>query len=164
MAAHLDLILVVVVLFLLLLGYPVGLTIGGASVGFALLGWALGVFDPALFYAIPPRLFGIMTNSVLLAIPLFIFMGLVLERSRLAENLLQAAAYLFQKRRGGLAISVMLVGMVLAASTGIVGASVVTLGLLALPSLIKIKSLRHWPEARSRRRELWGKLFHHQLY
>ena len=137
MIAHLDLIFIGAVIGLLLLGYPVGLTLGGVSVLFGLIGWGLGAFDPVLFYAIPPRLFGIMTNSVLLAIPLFVFMGLVLERSKLVENMLQSAAYLFQNFRGGLVISVTLVGMLMAASTGIVGASVVTLGLLALPNLLK---------------------------
>ncbi|MEE9376031.1 MAG: TRAP transporter large permease subunit [Rhizobiaceae bacterium] len=137
MSEYLDIFLVVAVLLVLLLGYPVALTLGGVSALFGLLGWWLGVFDPALFYAIPSRLFGVMTNNILIAIPLFVFMGLVLERSRLAENMVQAAAYLFQNKRGGFLISVTLVGMLMAASTGIVGASVVTLGLLALPTLLK---------------------------
>ncbi|MEE9314972.1 MAG: TRAP transporter large permease subunit [Rhizobiaceae bacterium] len=136
MSEYLDVIFLVVILLALLLGYPVAITLGGVSVLFGLFGWAIGVFDPVLFYALPSRLFGIMTNSVLVAIPLFVFMGLVLERSRLAENMVQAAAHLFQNKRGGLAISVTIVGMLMAASTGIVGASVVTLGLLALPTLL----------------------------
>ncbi len=137
MTAHLDLVLLLVLLLALMAGYPVGLTLGGISVLFAGMGWMLGTFDFALFFALPSRLFGIMSNSVLLSVPMFVFMGLILERSRLAENMLDAAAHLFSRFRGGLTISVTLVGALLAASTGIVGASVVTLGLLALPSLIR---------------------------
>ena len=137
MTAHLDLVLLLVLLLALMAGYPVGLTLGGISVLFAGMGWMLGTFDFALFFALPSRLFGIMSNSVLLSVPMFVFMGLILERSRLAENMLDTAAQLFSRFRGGLTISVTLVGALLAASTGIVGASVVTLGLLALPSLIR---------------------------
>lgn len=137
MMAHLDIILLLVLLGALMAGYPVALTLGGVSVLFAAMGWWGGAFDPVLFYALPSRLFGIMTNSVLLSVPMFVFMGLVLERSRLAENMLDAAAQMCARTRGGLTVSVTLVGMLLAASTGIVGASVVTLGLLALPSLVR---------------------------
>ena len=133
----LDLLLLIVLIAVLMGGYPVALTLGGVSILFAGLGYAIGVFDPALLYALPSRLFGVMTNSVLLSIPLFVFMGLVLERSRLAEDMLDASAKLFANIRGGLPISVVVVGAVMAASTGIVGASVVTLGLLALPGMLR---------------------------
>lgn len=133
----LDLLLLIAVIVVLLSGYPVALVLGGVAVVFAALGMALGQFDPVLFYTLPSRLFGVMTNGVLLAIPLFVFMGLVLERSNLAGDMLDAAASLFARRRGGLTISVVLVGALMAASTGIVGASVVTLGLLALPGLLR---------------------------
>ena len=137
MSEHLDVLFLLITLCGLLLGYPVALTLSGISVVFAVCAWQLGGFDLGLFRAIPSRLFGIMSNPVLLAIPLFVFMGLVLERSRLAEDMLKAAAQLFQGVRGGLSVSVSVVGLLLAASTGIVGASVATLGLLALPSLLK---------------------------
>ena len=135
----LDIILLIAVIIVLMSGYPVALVLGGVSVLIAGLAILLGQFDPVLFYALPSRLFGIMTNPVLLAIPLFVFMGHVLERSNIARDMLDAAAQLFAERRGGggLCVSVMLVGAVMAASTGIVGASVVTLGLLALPGLLR---------------------------
>ena len=95
MTAHLDLVLLLVLLLALMAGYPVGLTLGGISVLFAGMGWMLGTFDFALFFALPSRLFGIMSNSVLLSVPMFVFMGLILERSRLAENMLDTAAQLF---------------------------------------------------------------------
>lgn len=132
-----DVLFLIAVLALLMLGYPVAITLGGASVLFALVGWSLGMFDLALFLALPARLFGVMTNPVLVSIPLFVFMGLVLERSHLAADALEAAANLFGRSAAGVAITVTLVGMLLAASTGIVGASVVTLGVLALPVLLK---------------------------
>ncbi|MEP1209606.1 MAG: TRAP transporter large permease subunit [Rhizobiaceae bacterium] len=133
----LDLLLLIVLIAALMAGYPVALTLGGVSMLFAGLGYATGQFDPVLIHALPSRLFGVMTNSVLLSIPLFVFMGLVLERSRLAEDMLDASARLFANVRGGLPVSVIVVGAVMAASTGIVGASVVTLGLLALPGLLR---------------------------
>ena len=126
----LDLLLLVVLIAVLMSGYPVALVLGGVPILFALLGHLSGSFDLFLLYALPSRLFGVMTNSVLLSIPLFVFMGLVLERSRLAEDMLDASAQLFAGLRGGLPVSVVVVGAVMAASTGIVGASVVTLGLL----------------------------------
>ena len=137
MSEHLDVLLLATVFSALLFGYPVALTLAGVSIAFALIGSTLGVFDLALFFAIPSRIFGIVTNQVLLAIPLFVFMGLVLEKSGLAERMLQAAAALFSNSRNGLVISVTIVGTLMAASTGIVGASVVTLGVLALPGLLR---------------------------
>lgn len=130
------LILFLCVCLLLLAGYPVALTLGGTALLFALIGAATGTFDPTLGF-LPSRLYGIMTNPTLVAVPLFIFMGVMLERSRVAENLLDTMAILFGPLRGGLGISVVLVGMLLAASTGIVGATVVTMGLLSLPTMLR---------------------------
>ncbi|MEQ8604293.1 MAG: TRAP transporter large permease subunit [Marivibrio sp.] len=122
----------------LLLGFPVAFTLGGGALLAACLGATLGVFDLALLGALPSRLFGaVLWNEVLAAIPLFIVMGLMLERSRLAEDLLQAIDALIGRAPGGLALGVTLVGMLLAASTGVVGASIATLGLLALPTLLQ---------------------------
>ncbi|MEM8750362.1 MAG: TRAP transporter large permease subunit [Pseudomonadota bacterium] len=132
-----DLILVALVFTLLMAGYPAGITLGGVSVLVAVLASMGGAFDPALFQAIPSRVYGIMSNGILLAIPLFVFMGLVLDRSQLAADMLRATAVLGRNSPRGLAISVTIVGAVLAASTGIVGASIVTLGLIALPSLLR---------------------------
>ncbi|WP_412067504.1 TRAP transporter large permease [Rubrivirga sp. IMCC43871] len=129
-------ILVLVVLALVFTGYPVAFAIGGASVVFALLGLAAGYFDAAFLLALGDRLFGIMQNPVLLAIPYFIFMGVVLEKSRLAEDLLTTIGALFGRVRGGLALAVVLVGALLAAATGVVGASVVALGAIALPVML----------------------------
>lgn len=129
--------LFVCVFVLLLSGYPVAFTLAGTALLFSGIGTFLGVFDSAFLEALPNRLFGIMMNQVLLAVPLFVFMGVMLERSKIAENLLETMAQLFGSVRGGLGISVTLVGMLLAASTGIVGATVVTMGLLSLPTMLK---------------------------
>ena len=137
MADWLPLILFGVVALVLMLGYPVAFTLGGVSLLFAFVGEHFDVFDDAFLEALPNRLYGIMTNETLIAVPLFVFMGVMLERSRVAEELLDTMAALFGKMRGGLGISVTLVGMLLAASTGIVGATVVTMGLLSLPTMIK---------------------------
>ncbi len=120
----------------LLAGYPVAFTLAGTSLIFAGLGLLTGAFDASYLGALPNRLYGITTNTTLIAVPLFIFMGVVLEKSRVAENLLTAMAALMGKYRSGMAVSVVLVGMLLAASTGIVGATVVTMGLLSLPSML----------------------------
>ncbi len=125
------------VALVLMLGYPVAFTLGGVSLLFALLGGWLGLFDGAFLEALPNRLYGIMTNETLIAVPLFVFMGVMLERSKVAESLLDTMAELFGPLRGGLGISVVIVGMLLAASTGIVGATVVTMGLLSLPTMLK---------------------------
>jgi len=132
--AILQLIMVCVVM---MAGFPVAFSLAGVSVLFAFAGWSLGVFDLVFFHAIPSRFFGVMTNEVLVAVPLFVFLGVMLERSRLAEDLLTTMGQCFGSLRGGLAISVTLVGILLAASTGIVGATVVTMGLLSLPSMLK---------------------------
>ncbi|HDY97365.1 MAG TPA: TRAP transporter large permease subunit [Pseudomonas sabulinigri] len=121
----------------LMAGYPVAFTLGGMSLLFAGGGIALNLFDPSFLGALPSRLFGTMNNQTLLAVPLFVFMGVMLEKSRIAEDLLDAMSRLFGGLRGGLAFSVCIVGALLAASTGIVGATVVTLGLLALPTMLR---------------------------
>lgn len=121
----------------LLAGYPVAFSLAGTALAFAALGYQLDLFDPAFLEALPNRLYGIMTNETLIAVPLFVFMGVMLERSRVAESLLDTMASLFGPLRGGLGISVTLVGMLLAASTGIVGATVVTMGLLSLPTMLR---------------------------
>ena len=121
----------------LLFGYPVAFSLAGTALLFAGLGYLTGTFDGAFLQAMPNRLYGIMTNQTLLAVPLFVFMGVVLEKAKIAEQLLLTMSGVFGRLRGGLAISVILVGMLLAASTGIVGATVVTMGLLSLPSMLK---------------------------
>ena len=136
-ADNLDIAMFVVLAAALLRGYPVTFTLAGVATVFAGLGAVLGAFDTALLGALSQRLFGIMTNQVLIAIPLFVFMGLVLERSRLAEELLEEMGRLFGTSRGGLAVSVVVVGMLLAASTGIVGATVITMALIALPAMLR---------------------------
>ena len=128
----LPLIFFATVLFLLLAGFPVAFTLGGVSIIFGLLTFG---FD--FFQLLPLRIWGIMNNYILLAVPLFIFMGVMFEKSGLAEELLETMALLFGKLRGGLAISVLIVGAMLAAATGIVGATVVTMGVLALPTMLK---------------------------
>ena len=137
MSDFLHLTMFGVTCLLLMAGFPVAFTLGGAALAFGLLGHALGVFDFAFFYALPQRIFGIMTNEVLVAVPLFIFMGSMLQRAKIAEDLLENISRLFGALRGGLGISVSIVGALLAASTGIVGATVVTMGLLSLPTMLK---------------------------
>ena len=126
-----------VVCLFLMAGYPVALTLTGISLGFAGLGAMLGLFDAAYVNLIPNRLYGILTNQNLLAVPLFVFMGTMLEKSRIAEDLLSNMAIVFRRLPGGLGISVVVVGMLLAASTGIVGATVVTMGILSLPTMLR---------------------------
>lgn len=121
----------------LMAGYPVAFTLGGVSLLFAGIGILTGTFDGGYLNALPNRLFGIMNNQTMLAVPLFVFMGVMLEKSRVAEDLLESMSRLFGTLRGGLAISVCVVGALLAASTGIVGATVVTMGLLALPTMLR---------------------------
>ncbi|WP_109467121.1 TRAP transporter large permease [Albibacillus kandeliae] len=121
----------------LLLGFPVAFTLAGVSLLFGLVGMSFGVFDPSNFGSLPNRYIGFMTNEVLVAVPLFIFMGVMLERSQIAEQLLMTMGKLFGNLRGGLGISVVLVGAMLAASTGVVGATVVTMGLISLPAMLR---------------------------
>jgi tripartite ATP-independent transporter DctM subunit len=121
----------------LLLGFPVAFTLAGTSLIFGLIGMWLGVFDPSNLGSLAGRYFGLMTNEVLVAVPLFIFMGVMLERSKIAEQLLMTMGKLFGNLRGGLGISVIVVGALLAASTGVVGATVVTMGLISLPAMLR---------------------------
>jgi tripartite ATP-independent transporter DctM subunit len=131
------LLLFLSVIAVLLAGFPVAFTLGGTALIFAGVGVITGTFNEALLSGLPNRIFGIMTNDTLVAVPLFVFMGVTLERARIAEDLLDTLSSLFGTLRGGLGISVTLVGMLLAASTGIVGATVVTMGLLSLPTMLK---------------------------
>ena len=130
-------LLFIAVILILLAGFPVAFTLGGTALLFAGFGVLGGGFNEALLLGMPNRIFGIMTNETLVAVPLFVFMGVTLERARIAEDLLETLSALFGTLRGGLGISVTLVGMLLAASTGIVGATVVTMGLLSLPTMLK---------------------------
>lgn len=133
----LDIVMFVTVCALLLGGFPVAFTLAGTGLLFAGIGYGFGVFDFTILGNLTSRVFGAMTNDVLIAVPLFVFMGVMLERSKVAEELLEAMSMLFGKLRGGLGISVAVVGALLAASTGIVGATVVTMGLLSLPTMLK---------------------------
>jgi tripartite ATP-independent transporter DctM subunit len=137
MSEFLAVAMVVAVCALLLVGYPVALTLAGVSLGFAILGAASGVMNLALLGALPARIFGVMSNDVLLAIPLFIFMGVMLERSRIAEDLLETMGRLFGALPGGLGFSVIVVGVLLAAAKGVVGATTVTMGLIVLPTMLR---------------------------
>jgi tripartite ATP-independent transporter DctM subunit len=137
MSEFLAVAMVVAVCALLLVGYPVALTLAGVSLGFAILGAALNVMNLALLGALPARIFGVMSNDVLLAIPLFIFMGVMLERSRIAEDLLETMGRLFGALPGGLGFSVIVVGVLLAAAKGVVGATTVTMGLIVLPTMLR---------------------------
>ncbi len=121
----------------LLLGFPVAFTLSGVALLFAFLGASLDIFEMAFVAALPNRIYGVMTNDLLIAVPLFVFMGVMLERSKIAEELLDTMGLLLGRVRGGLGIAVTAVGALLAASTGIVGATVVTMGLLALPTMLK---------------------------
>jgi len=132
-----PILLIVLIFAALLLGYPVAFTLAGTSILFALLGIALDFFDPNLFKTLPMRIFGIMNNQTLLAVPLFVFMGVVLERSGIAAKMLRDMAIVFKNTNSGLSISIIIVGALLAASTGIVGATVVTMGLMSLPAMLK---------------------------
>ena len=137
MKEWLDLLMFLALCVFVLLGYPVSFTLAGTALVFAGLGMAFGVFDPDFLGVFPNRIYGVMTNEVLIAIPLFVFMGMMLERSKVAEELLDTMGQLFGRLRGGLAISVSVVGAMLAASTGIVGATVITMGLISLPTMLR---------------------------
>ncbi|WP_432471399.1 TRAP transporter large permease [Amphritea sp. HPY] len=133
----LPLLLFLGAIVVLLLGYSVAFSLAGTGLVFAAIGIMTGHFEASFLEAVPNRLFGIMNNTVLIAVPLFVFMGVMLEKSKIAEELLDTMAALFGPMRGGLGISVTVVGMLLAASTGIVGATVVTMGLLSLPTMLR---------------------------
>ena len=134
---YISLYMFLAVCLLLMLGYPVAFTLAGTALAFAVGGILTGQFDAGFLSALPGRIFGTISNDTLIAVPLFILMGIILEKSKVAEELLGSMAKLFGTMRGGLGISVVVVGMLLAASTGIVGATVVTMGLLSLPSMMK---------------------------
>ncbi len=137
MVEFIPLLMFLVVCLVLMAGYPVALSLSGTALIFALVGFATGTFDMAFLHALPNRLFGTIKNTTLIAVPLFVFMGVMLEKSRLAEDLLESMADLLKGFRSGLGLSVVLVGALLAASTGIVGATVVTMGLMSLPTMLK---------------------------
>ncbi len=130
-------LMILAVIAVLLTGFPVALSLGGGSLLFAFLGYLTGDFDIVYLQAFPNRMYGIMGNESLIALPLFIFMGVLLERSGIAEELLSSIAMLFGAVRGGMGVAVCLVGALLAASTGVVGATVVTMGLISLPSMLR---------------------------
>lgn len=137
MIEYIPLLMFVVVCLVLMAGYPVAFSLAGTALLFALIGNATGHFDIAFLHALPNRLYGTIDNTTLIAVPLFVLMGVMLEKSKLAEDLLDSMSLLFGKFKGGLGISVVVVGMLLAASTGIVGATVVTMGLMSLPTMLK---------------------------
>lgn len=137
MAEWLPLILFIFVCLVLMAGFPVAFSLAGTSLLFAIAGVLSGTMDAAFLSALPNRLFGIISNQILIAVPLFVFMGVMLEKSRIAEQLLRNLGLLFGPLRGGLGFAVVLVGMLMAASTGIIGATVVTMGLISLPTMLK---------------------------
>lgn len=132
-----PLILFLLICLVLMLGFPVAFSLAGTSLLVAGFGVLAGVFDFSFLTALPNRIFGILSNQILIAVPLFVFMGVMLEKARIADKLLNNMALLFGPLRGGLGISVVLVGMLMAASTGIIGATVVTMGLISLPAMLK---------------------------
>ena len=135
--ANLAPVMFATLILFLLLGFPVAFALAANGIFFGLIGIELGLLSPALFQALPQRVFGIITNDTLLAVPFFTFMGLVLERSGMAEDLLETVGQLFGSVRGGLAIAVILVGAMLAATTGVVSASVISMGLISLPIMLR---------------------------
>ena len=136
-AEYLDLLMFAALMGAILSGFPVSFAISGTAILFAYLGWASGAMNINLLGALGQRVFGVLTNEVLIAIPLFVTMGVILERSRIAEDLLDTMGRTFGQLRGGLGISVILVGALLAASTGIVGATVIAMGMIALPTMLR---------------------------
>ncbi len=137
MTAYLDLLMFAALMVCIMLGFPVAFSIAGTAILFAYLGWYFDVMNITLLGALGQRVFGVLTNNVLIAIPLFVLMGVILERSKLAEELLDTMGRLFGRLYGGLGISVVLVGALLAASTGIVGATVIAMGMIALPTMLR---------------------------
>jgi tripartite ATP-independent transporter DctM subunit len=135
--AWVGFVMFLTVVLVLLAGYPVAFSLAGTALIFALVGAMAGVFDLVFLETMPNRIFGILNNVTLIAVPLFVFMGVTLERARIAEDLLETLSMLMSGLRGGLGIAVILVGALMAASTGIVGATVVTMGLLSLPTMLK---------------------------
>ena len=144
-----PLLLFLVTFGMLLTGYPVAITLAGVALIFAGVGIVTGTFNANDLGFVPGRLFGVITNQTLIAVPLFVFMGVLLEKTKIAESLLTNLSNLLGHFRGGLAITVVLVGMLMAASTGIVGATVVTMGMMSLPIRCNAVMTRVWPPARS---------------
>src|SRR6184192_2513367 len=136
-AANMAPIMFAALVIFLLLGYPVAFALAANGIFFGLLGIYLGLFDRSLLQALPERLWGVMSNDTLLAVPFFTFMGLILERSGMAEDLLDTVGQLFGPLRGGLAFAVIFVGALLAATTGVVAASVISMGLISLPIMLR---------------------------
>ena len=132
-------LLFIFVIVILLAGFPVAFSLAGGALLFALFAYLGGAFDISILGAIPSRLYGVMNNETLIAVPLFVFMGTVLQRGEISEQLLEAMGRLFGNLRGGLAVSICVVGAILAASTGIVGATVVTMGLISLPCMLRYR-------------------------
>src|SRR6195256_4184464 len=124
-------------IIVLLLGFPVAFSLAAVGIGFGIVGIELGLFQPSLLQALPDRVWGVMSNDTLLAVPFFTFMGLILERSGMAEDLLDTIGQLFGPIRGGLAYAVIFVGALLAATTGVVAASVIAMGLISLPIMLR---------------------------
>jgi tripartite ATP-independent transporter DctM subunit len=137
LAANLAPIMFAALVVFLLLGYPVAFALAANGIFFGLVGIELGLLQPSLFQALPERLWGVMSNDTLLAVPFFTFMGLILERSGMAEDLLDTIGQLFGPLRGGLAFAVIFVGALLAATTGVVAASVISMGLISLPIMLR---------------------------
>lgn len=137
LAPWLDILMIVALCAFILAGYPVAFSLAGTALIFAFLGLSFGVFDIGFIRPLPQRIYGAVTNTTLIAVPMFILMGVILEKAKIAEELLDEMAKLFGSLRGGLGVSVTIVGALLAASTGIVGATVVTMGLLSLPTMLK---------------------------
>ncbi len=137
MADYIPVLMVLCIFAGLVMGYPVAFTIGGVSLLFAFGGAYFDVFTLSYLNSLPSSIYGVMTSDLLIAVPLFVFMGIVLERAKIAEELLETMAALFGSFKAGLGVSVLMVGAMLAASTGIVGATVVTMGLISLPSMLK---------------------------
>src|SRR3990170_9121038 len=135
--ANLAPVMFVTLIMFLLLGYPVAFALAANGIVFGIIGIELGLLSPALFGAIPERIWGVMSNDTLLAVPFFTFMGLILERSGMAEDLLDTIGQVFGTIRGGLAYAVVLVGALLAATTGVVAASVISMGLISLPIMLR---------------------------
>ena len=131
------LMLFITLAIFLILGYPVALTLAGTSIAFAFFGYLFDLFPLVLLSVLPNRIFSILTNETLIAVPLFIFMGVMMEKSGISEKLLTNLGKLWRGKKGGLAYSTLFVGMLMAASTGIVGATVVTMGIMSLPLMIR---------------------------
>src|SRR5665213_1139073 len=135
--ANIPPLMFVGLIIVLLIGFPVAFSLGAVGIAFAFLGIHLGLLDFSLLQALPDRVWGVMSNDTLLAVPFFTFMGLILERSGMAEHLLDTIGQLFGPMRGGLAYAVIFVGALLAAATGVVAASVISMGLISLPIMLR---------------------------